>query len=167
MQLIIQNIIRFILLVLVQVFVLDNIQLNGYLNPMIYILFIIALPVHISRNITLLLAFVLGMLIDMFSNTMGIHTFATVLLAFCRVPVMKMFLVYGDLLNKTPTPHFFGVAPYLKYLIVLVFIHHFSIFMIDAFTLYAVGMVILKMLASIGLSILIIIGIQSIPIRES
>ena len=72
MQLVFQNILRFILVVLVQVFVLDNIQFLGYVSPMLYILFILSLPVRFPRGGVLLLAFFIGLIIDMFNNTMGI-----------------------------------------------------------------------------------------------
>lgn len=166
MQLIVQNIIRFLLLIVVQIFVLDNIQLYGYLNPMLYILAIIALPIHTPQNITLLLSFALGLTIDMFSNTMGLHTFATVLLGFCRTPTMRLFLPYGELLNKTPTPHYLGAIPYAKYLIVLVLIHHTALFVLESFSFYTIDMVLLKMLVSSLITITLIVAIQSITIER-
>jgi len=81
---IIQNIIRFLLLVLFQVLVLNNIEFLGFINPYLYILFILSLPVQTPRWFALLLAFVLGLTIDTFSNTMGMHAFASVLICFLR-----------------------------------------------------------------------------------
>ena len=92
MQLVLQNIVRFVLLILVQVFVLDNIQFLGYATPMIYVLFILSLPVRFHRGALLILAFVMGLIIDMFSNTMGLHAFASVFVAFLRTPVIRMFV---------------------------------------------------------------------------
>ena len=76
-----QNIFSFIVLILLQVLVLNNVQFLGFLNPYIYILFILSLPVKFPRWITLILGFVLGLIIDVFSNTIGTHAFATVLIA--------------------------------------------------------------------------------------
>ena len=90
MLIVVQNIISFILLVLVQVLALNNIQFLGYINPYIYILFILSLPVRLPQWITLLLGFVLGLTIDTFSNTMGTHAFATVLIAFLRNGIIKL-----------------------------------------------------------------------------
>ena len=67
MQLVLVNIIRFVLLILIQVFLLDNIQFLGYVTPMIYILFILSLPVRFHRGALLILAFGMGLIIDMFT----------------------------------------------------------------------------------------------------
>ena len=88
----IQNIFSFIVLILLQVLVLNNVQFLGFLNPYIYILFILSLPVKFPRWITLILGFVLGLIIDIFSNTIGIHAFATVLIAFFRAGIIKLFI---------------------------------------------------------------------------
>ena len=76
MPVVLKNIFRFIILVLVQVLVLNNIQFLGYINPYIYILFILSLPVRTPRWASLLLAFVLGLTIDIFANTPGMHASA-------------------------------------------------------------------------------------------
>ena len=102
MQLVLQNIFRFVMLVLVQVFVLDNIQFLGYISPMIYILFILSLPVRFPRGVVLILAFLLGLTIDIFNNTMGIHAFATVFAAFIRPTIINMSVSMEEMANPTP-----------------------------------------------------------------
>lgn len=71
MTLALQNIIRFVLLVLAQVLILNNIQFLGYINPYIYILFIFSLPYRTPQWLILSLAFILGLTIDIFSKTWG------------------------------------------------------------------------------------------------
>ena len=73
---ILKHSVRFVFLVLLQVLILNNIQLNGFINPYLYILFIIMLPFEIPVWLLMLLAFVMGISIDMFLNTMGIHVCA-------------------------------------------------------------------------------------------
>ena len=65
------NIIRFVVLVLIQVVVLNNVQLSGYINPFLYVLFIVLLPLEVPRWLSLLLAFVLGLAVDIFTDTVG------------------------------------------------------------------------------------------------
>ena len=160
MALIAQNILRFILLVFVQVFVLNNIQLWGYLNPYLYVLFILALPVRLPQWIELLLAFVLGLTIDMFSNTMGLHAFATVFLAFFRYPVIKLFAETEEGANPIPSFHTFGIAGYLKYVVTLVIIHHFVLFLLEAFTFTNISALFLKALLSSLVTGLLIVAVQ-------
>lgn len=126
-----QNILRFIFLILLQVFILDNIQFMGYINPMIYVLFILSLPVRFPKWALLILAFIMGLIIDVFSNTAGMHSFALVFAAFLRTPVINIFTSIDEGSNPTPSFHTFGVSAYVKYVVILVLIHHFILFFIN------------------------------------
>ena len=162
MILFLQNTIRFILLVLVQVLVLNNIQFLGFLNPYIYILFILSLPVRLPNWISLLLAFALGLTIDVFSNTMGMHSFATVLAAFIRPGIIKLFTAIDEGNNPTPSFYTFGVGVYIRYVVTIVLIHHFTLFLIEAFSFEHFWILLAKILLSSVVSIIIILGIQSL-----
>ena len=162
MLIILQNIIRFVLLVLVQVLVLNNIQFFGYINPYIYILFILSLPFQTPRWLALLLAFVLGLTIDAFSNTMGMHAFAAVMVAFLRNGIIKLFTAIEEGNNPTPSFHTFGVSAYIKYVVTLVIIHHATLFFLEAFTFANFWIMSLKIILSSILTIMMILGIQSI-----
>ncbi|MHB9054913.1 MAG: rod shape-determining protein MreD [Paludibacteraceae bacterium] len=161
MQLVLQNILRFIILVLVQVFVLDNIQFLGYVSPMIYVLFILSLPIRFPKGAILILAFILGIVIDIFNNTMGIHTFATVFVAFLRPALIKMSVSIEEMANPVPSFRTFGVGNYIKYVIFVVLIHHTVLFLIESFSFLHLSLLIPKILVSSVVSILIILGIQS------
>jgi len=134
MPTVLQNIFRFVLLVLFQVLVLNNIQFLGYINPYLYILFILALPVQLPRWFLLILAFVLGLTIDIFSNTIGMHAFATVFVAFFREGIIKLFTNIEEGNNPTPSFHTFGVSAYIKYVVLMVMIHHTLLFILEAFS---------------------------------
>src|SRR5258705_6800678 len=82
---------RFIVLVGLQVTILNNIQLSGYINPYLYVLFILLLPVKFPKIPAMVLAFVLGLTVDVFTNTIGIHAGATVFMAYARPFVLKVF----------------------------------------------------------------------------
>lgn len=165
MILLLQNIVRFILLVLVQVFVLNNIRLMGYVNPYIYILFIFVLPVRFSRAATLILAFVLGLVIDAFSNTPGMHTFATVLVAYLRSPVIKIFTSIEEGANPEPSFYTFGVSNFIKYIITLVLIHHTAFFFLEIFTFVGIGQTLLRIILNTLITSVILLGINSFKKR--
>jgi len=154
-----QNIARFVLLILVQVFVLNNIRFLGYINPYIYLLFILLLPVRFPRWLSLLLAFLLGLIIDSFMNTPGVHTFSTVLIAYLRNLVIKIFITIEEGANPEPSFASFGVAVMAKYIITLVLIHHLSVFMLETFSFENFGLLLMKILLNATISILIILGI--------
>jgi rod shape-determining protein MreD len=122
----------FALLVLLQIFVLNNIQLSGYINPMIYILFILLLPFEISGWLLLLLGFATGLTIDMFMNTLGMHSSATIAMAYARPHVISFLSQRVDADYKgAPTMKVTGLQWYVRYTVTLVFIHHFFLFFIE------------------------------------
>jgi len=162
MPVVLQNIFRFFLLVLFQVLVLNNIQFLGYINPYVYILFILALPVRTPRWFSLLLAFGLGLTLDMFSNTGGMHAFATVMVAFLRDGTIKLFTAIDEGNNPTPSFHSFGVSAYVKYVVLLVFVHHTTLFIMESFSLMHFWLMLAKILLSTFVTVLLILGIQSL-----
>ena len=162
MQLVLQNIFRFVMLVLVQVLVLDNIQFLGYISPMIYILFILSLPVRFPRGVVLILAFLLGLTIDIFNNTMGIHAFATVFAAFIRPTIINMSVSMEEMANPTPSFRTFGVANYVKYVVLIVLFHSIVLFFVESFSFLLLSLLIPKIILSSAVTILVILGIQSL-----
>ena len=157
-----QNILRFLILVLLQVLVLNNIQFLGFVNPYIYILFILSLPVKMPRWAALLLAFVLGLTIDIFANTPGMHAFASVMVAFSRNAVINLFISIDEGNNPTPSFYTFSVGTYVKYVVVMVFIHHFTLFFLEAFSFTHFWLVLAKIILSSAVTVLLILGIQSL-----
>jgi len=162
---VIQNIVSFVILVLAQVLVLNNIQFLGFINPYIYILFLISLPVRLPRWATLLLGFAIGLLIDAFSNTFGMHAFASVLIAYARSFIIQLFTSIDEGNNPTPSFHSFGVGAYIKYVFVMVFLHHSALFFLEAFSFSHFWLVLFKTILSSIISILIILGVRSLNRR--
>src|ERR1051326_8640254 len=129
-----RNILRFLFLVLFQVLILNHIQLSGYLNPFLYVLFILMLPFQTPDWLVLILAFALGLGIDMFSDTGGMHASASVFMAFCRKPVLKIISPReGYDINQQPTVQQFGFGWFFSYSGILVLIHHLFFFYTEAF----------------------------------
>lgn len=161
MILFIQNIFRFFLLTAVQVFVLNNIRFMGYINPYIYFLFFLLLPVRFPRWVLLLLAFAQGLLIDSFTNTPGIHAFAAVFIAYLRHPVILLFTSIEEGANPEPSFHSFGIAAFIKYIVVMVFFHHALFFVLEIFSFTDFPQTLLRIGINSLLSIFIILGIAS------
>lgn len=127
---------QFIVLVLVQTVLLNNIRLGGYINPYIYILFIILLPVRIPKSLLLVLSLVLGLCIDTFSNTLGLHAAATVFLGFVRPGILRMLSPReGYEAEARPLISQMGLQWFLIYCSLLVFLHHLVLFYLEIFRL--------------------------------
>jgi hypothetical protein len=131
---VLRNIFRFIVLVLVQVLVIKNIELGRFINPFIYVLFLIILPFETPKWALLLIAFVLGITIDMFYDTAGMHAAACVLIAYIRPGVLKLFSPRDGYESGTqPTIQYLGVPWFLSYSAILVILHHFVLFFLEMF----------------------------------
>ncbi len=160
-------VIMFIVLVLIQVLILNNIQFSGLINPYIYILFILLLPFTIPGYLLLGLSFLLGLTIDMFTNTPGIHTGATVLLGFAR-PGIARLVASREIIEKSNTPNMslLGFASFIKYTVFSVLVHHLFLFYAEAFSFSGFFETLLRFLLSSIFSIAIILASQFIIFKN-
>ncbi len=131
-----RNIVRFVLIVLIQVLLVNNINISGYFTPYFYILFILLIPFETPGWVLLVSGFLLGLTIDAFVNTLGMHTAATVLAAFVRPYVLQVFSPRDGYEPGTfPRLYYFGFSWFLRYTIIIVFVHHLFLFYIEIFRL--------------------------------
>ena len=155
------NIARFILLVLAQVFVFNKIQASGYVNPQIYILFILMLPFGISGFWLMSLGFLTGLSIDFFQHTPGMHAAASVFLAFLRPGVIRLVGKKEDLEpGEYPNVRDSGSVWFLAYTVILVFFHHLVLFYLEVFRLGEFFQTLLKILINTILTSMIIMLLQ-------
>ena len=130
----IRNIFRFFTVILLQVLLLDNIQMGGYLSPYFYIIYIVLLPFETPKWLLLSLAFLLGLSVDLFNGTPGMHAAASVFMAFMRPFILKNFSPRDGYESGTfPRIHYYGIEWFTKYILILVLAHHFFLFFIEAF----------------------------------
>lgn len=161
------QIIRFVVLVLFQVLVINHIRLGGYVHPHIYMIFIMLLPFNTPKWQLLVLGFVLGLSIDLFTGTPGLHAGATTLMAFCRPSIIK--LVSGNLkfenIQEPSVGQIDGMWMF-RYVLCMVFVHHFALFFLESFSFHLIGQVLLRILLSVPVSIFLIMMILYIFKRE-
>ena len=156
-----------VFLVLLQVLLLNHIQFSGYVNPYMYILFILLLPFDIPKYFLLILGFSLGINIDIFSNTPGIHASATTFMAFTRPYVINLISSRDVLeMNVPPRIQSLGLPWFLKYSIILVFLHHFFLFYIEVFTFNGFIFTSFRVLLSSIFTITLIILSQYLIYKE-
>jgi hypothetical protein len=142
-----RNIIRFVLLLGFQVLIINNLQFGGYIYPAVYVYFILLLPFETAGWLLLLSSFAMGLSVDFFSNTLGLNATASVFMAFCRPGVLKLL--------ESKREYEPGIQPGIKdlgfswfffYTLILVVLHHTSLFFLEVFsfsevrqTLYRIG----------------------------
>ncbi|MDF1673151.1 MAG: rod shape-determining protein MreD [Vicingaceae bacterium] len=128
--------ISFMLLILFQGLILNNIELGGYINPYLYVVFILMLPFETPNWLVLVLGFVLGFCVDMFTSTIGMHISATVFMAFARTYLLKLIQPRGGYdFGLKPNVQMMGLLWYLLFVGILVVLHHLFLFYIESFKL--------------------------------
>jgi len=132
---IIQNTILFIALVLLQVLILNNINVFGYLNPYIYIVFVFFYPLRKEKGSFLLLSFLLGLSIDFFSNSGGINAAATLFIAYFRLPILTYVLRKSDFDYQLFNVRSMSFGKSIVFISLLAFIHNLIIYSLEYFSL--------------------------------
>lgn len=150
------NITRFILLLAVQVVIFNNFNFLGYINPFPYILFIILYPVNGNKYGLLAASFFLGLIMDLFCNSGGVHAAACLTLAYFRPSIFKfsfgLSYEYQTVrLNDVLTPERFS------FILLAVIIHHLTLFVLEVFTFEFLWDIILRTIVSTLFTIIICI----------
>ena len=150
------NVFRFVLLLAVQIIIFNNMNFLGYISPFPYLLFIILYPVNGNKSGLLIASFLLGLIMDMFSNSGGIHTTACLILAYFRPFIFKfsfgLSYEYQTVkLNDVLTPERFS------FILLSVVIHHLILFVFEAFQFTFILDILLRTLFSTLLTLLICI----------
>ncbi|MES2005157.1 MAG: rod shape-determining protein MreD [Bacteroidota bacterium] len=134
MSSLLKNIIRFVLFILFQVYILNQVPpLHQFIVPYIYFLFILWLPFNISHFWLLIISFVFGLTLDFFTGSYGLHAAPCVLIAYIR-PFLLNLLIPQDTTEQSyiePGRKSMGWAPYALYVGILSFVHHFYLVLIE------------------------------------
>ncbi|HAX95983.1 MAG TPA: rod shape-determining protein MreD [Prolixibacteraceae bacterium] len=162
----IKYLLLYIFVVLVQVLVLNQLQVSGYLNPYFYMLFILLLPVSTPRYLVLLLAFFTGFTIDFFTDTPGLHAAATTLLGYVRTPVLYLVSGRGSDISEYPSLKNNGLRWFLIYSVILVLAHHFFLFYMEVFSFTGFFRTLIRVIFSTILSVFVIVLSQFLIFRE-
>lgn len=150
------NIFRFVLLLATQIIVFNNMNFFGFISPFPYVLFIILYPVNGNKSGLLLASFLLGLIMDMFSNSGGIHATACLALAYFRPFLFKfsfgLSYEYQTVkLNDVLTPERFS------FILLSVVLHHLVLFILEAFQFSFFWDILLRTVLSTVFTIIICI----------
>ena len=159
---IIQFVILFFVLVLAQA-ICSKICLFNVAVPIIFIYFIIRLPLSLGVNWLMTPSFFIGLVIDIFNNSLGMNALSCVILAVSKRPVFRLYFPREDDITDTiPSIDSLGLSVYFRFMSSLTFIYCALLFGIQAFSLMNIGLTLLRIAASSLLSIILILGIDSL-----
>lgn len=161
------HILGFLLLVLLQALVLDHLDLaNGWVIPYLYVLFIIALPFDTPPWATLVLGFALGLAMDYFSSTPGMHAGACVLMAWTRLFMLRILAPRdGYDLTRHPNVPDMGLTWYMTFAGTLVLVHHLWLFFVEVYRFNDFLSTLLRALMSAAATMLLCLLAQALTTR--
>jgi rod shape-determining protein MreD len=128
------NTIRFISLLFLQVLILNHANIFGHINPMVYIAWVFLYPVRKTRGLFLILSFLLGISIDFFSDSGGVNAFAITFIAYFRLPILMAVLRKSDLDYLQFNLKTLSVNKIILFISILTIIHHFIVFSLEYFS---------------------------------
>lgn len=167
MNSIVKHSIRFFALVIIQTMILNQVEIGLGVQIMVYPLYIILLPFELSTISLMLLAFLMGIIIDAISNTYGLHASSLVLLAFLRPQLLSIFAPrdgYDPL--KEGNVYEMGRRWFFSVFVMMLVIHHLWFFLMEVFRIDQMLYVLQKTILSVPLSYLLSLLLQALFIAK-
>lgn len=138
----------FVLLLFLQVLLLDNLHWLGLVHPFVYLWAILLMPVELPRWAQMLIGAAIGMVMDLFTHAPGIHMAGCVMAAYLRPHLLEVYVQDAERMKGAITISSIGMGSYLRMLAILVVAHHFTVFMLEAFTFSHFGYTLLQIILS-------------------
>ena len=160
-----RGLVYFVVLVLIQALILNNIHFLRIATPFLYLYFIIKMPVGTSRDLVVLFSFLIGLVIDTFSNTRGMHAAACTLAGFIREPLIRFFMGKDLPEGIYPSYKTFGYGGFFRYVLSFVVIQHVTLFLIESLTLFDPLFLAIRIGASVVTTTLLICTIEAFNIE--
>ncbi len=163
MNSIVTHSLRFILFILVQAFILNQLEFGWGILIMVYPLFIFLLPNELSVTFTMLLGFAMGFCIDLLSNTFGLHASSLVLFAYLKPTVFARFAKQEDYdYNRETNIYTMGTRWFVYTFGLLLLFHHLWFFLFEIANFGEITYVLQKTGLSLVASFLFSVGLQII-----
>ncbi|EDM34062.1 putative transmembrane protein [Pedobacter sp. BAL39] len=159
-KIVLVNILRWFILLFIQIILLRNLSLYSLSTPFVYILFLLLLPFGIPNLLLYLIAFATGLTLDAFYDTLGVHTAACVTLAFVRISFIAVTVNRDNFDEPEPTLGNMGLKWFSFYAVLCIIAHHLVLFFLETFRLTEFGYTIVRCLLSAAFSFFLILLIE-------
>ena len=151
----------FIGLVLVQVLILNQMHINGYATPYVFIYFILKFHSRVSQNELMLWAFFLGLTVDVFCNTPGMNAASATCLAFFRNTFLKMITLRSVDEDFEPGIKALGISAFLRYILLSCILYCTLFLMIDNFSFFNLPVLLFKIITSMVTTFICIFSVEA------
>ena len=149
---------RFIVVMVLQVLLFNQLQLWGVCHPYVYVLCLLMMPITLPHSVDMVIGAVVGLLMDVCCNSLGIHTASCILVMFLRPYLIAAFVNEKERLTEQISVRAIGFEAFIKYAVLLVMIHHLAVFMLAAWSWSHIGFVLAETVVSSMMTLLLIIG---------
>lgn len=157
--------VRYVIVMILQVLLFDQLQLWGACHPYIYVLCLLMMPITLTHSASMIIGAAAGLVMDVFCNSLGVHMAACILLMFLRPYLIGAIVNDKDRLNEQISSRAIGTEALIKYVVIGVLIHHLTVFSLAAWSFSHIWFVLLETLVSSIVTILIIIGYNVMSYR--
>jgi hypothetical protein len=137
-----------IIFIVIQILLLQHIVLFGYAFCFLYIGILLVLPIETDTSKVMLLGLSIGLIVDVFYNTLGMHAAASVLIAYLRPIWIKMVIDVKDADRIDITLDDLGLVRFCTLTFPLIFLHHLALFLIEINSLVLLPYTVIKIVAS-------------------
>jgi rod shape-determining protein MreD len=156
---------RYVVVMLLQILLFNQLQLWGVCHPYIYIMCLLMLPITLPHSVDMLIGAVIGLIMDVFCNSMGIHIAACIMIMFIRPYLLGVLVNDKERLNEQIHLRSIGMEALIKYTVILVVIHHLMVFSLAAWSWHHWFFVLMETIVSSIVTISIIIGYNALRYR--
>lgn len=156
---------RYIVIMLLQVLLFNQLQLWGACHPYVYILCLLMMPISLPHSVDMLIGAGVGIIMDIFCNSLGVHTASCILIMFIRPYLIGAIVNDKDRLNEQISLRAIGMEAMIKYVVILVIIHHLTVFSLAAWSWHHIGFILLETIVSSIITVMMIIGYNALRYR--
>ena len=157
---IIKEIGRLLLVFALQVLLFDHLHIGSLGIVMMYILFLINLPTRTPRWAEMLIGVGVGMMMDTWHSSLGIHMAACVALTFVRPILLTNAIQDIERIKDNLSIQNIGPAEYTKCAVLLTVLHHFIVLSLEMWSIHMWWMVLLQTLVSSAMTLCVILGYE-------
>ena len=154
-----------IVAVVAQVLLFNHLQLFGGVI-LVYVIALLKLPVEMNRNIQIIIGFICGLIIDIFSNTLGMHTMTAVTMMWLRMPILHLFINAEDVKIGVPGNSLLGMPSYIRFALTQIAVHCFLLYFIESFSLNNIFVTLSKALISLIITFVATLSIEFTTLKK-
>ena len=156
---------RYVVVMLLQVLLFDQLQLWGVCHPYIYVLCLLMLPITLPHSVDMLIGAAAGLVMDVFCNSLGIHMAACVLLMLIRPYLLGVIVNDKDRLNEQINLRTIGLEALVRYTVILVLVHHLTVFSMAAWSWNHMSFALIETAVSSAVTILVVLGYNALKFK--